>query len=77
MKRKTKLGGFIKFLLVIIIVFFCINKFKGLYLENFQQNSTGEYVSEPTNTNLLKNTDDDLILVNKKIQWGQIIYQKI
>lgn len=66
MKRKTKLGGFIKFLLVIIIVFFCINKFKGLYLENFQQNSTGEYVSEPTNTNLLKNTDDDLILVNKK-----------
>lgn len=77
MKRKTKLGGFIKFLLVIIIVFFCINKFKGLYLENFQQNSIGEYVSEPTNTNLLKNTDDDLILVNKKIQWGQIIYQKI
>ena len=45
MKRKTKLGGFIKFLLVIIIVFFCINKFKGLYLENFQQNSIGEYVS--------------------------------
>ena len=40
MKRKFKVWGFIKFLLVMTVVFFCINKFKVLYLENFQQNTS-------------------------------------
>ena len=48
------------------VVFCCINKFKVLYLENFQQNTSNENVLEPTSLNLLKNTDSDLILVNKK-----------
>ena len=66
MKRKFKVWGFIKFLLVMTVVFCCINKFKVLYLENFQQNTSNENVLEPTSLNLLKNTDSDLILVNKK-----------
>ena len=44
MKRKFKVWGFIKFLLVMTVVFCCINKFKVLYLENFQQNTSNENV---------------------------------